>query len=146
MFLKVALEKIRVTRLSDSGANASLREWRLSEDHATSFSMRIFSALYAAMVFLSVTSCAHKDLAKNSPPMGQTKSEIVETFGSPERSWRSDGKDHWFYSNSSKILTFEKGVLISIRSPESPVELEDLENELRKLKDSKAEKFETLSD
>lgn len=84
--------------------------------------------------------------------MGKSKSLVVESLGSPERSWRKDGKDYWYYNPSANqseervILVFENGVLVDRVQPGKDSDFSELEAELKKLKPEKSEEFETLSE
>lgn len=113
-------------------------------------------------VFLSsflLASCSHSRWKPSDVPLGKSKSIIVESLGSPQRTWRKDGKDYWYYNPSTDdksqrvIFVFESGRLVEkvragavgIPSAEA-ADFEELEAELKKLKPQSSENFETLSD
>lgn len=101
-----------------------------------------------------VIQCSHGRWKPSEVPLGQSKSTVVEKLGSPDRSWRYQGKDHWYYNASPEqeseklILVFENGVLTEKLQPgASDKEFEELEEELKKMKSDKTPgKFETLSE
>lgn len=91
-------------------------------------------------------------------PIGKSKSIIVESLGSPKRTWRKDGKDYWYYNPSAEdksqrvILVFKEGRLIekvqagALTSGSGPSDFEELEAELKKLRPQNSQDFETLSE
>jgi len=86
--------------------------------------------------------------------MGESKSVIVEEYGSPERTWRASGKDYWYYNARSNhpeermILVFENGNLVEKVRPGASTKFDALEADLEKLSREKSTKgkFQTLSD
>lgn len=109
-----------------------------------------FQCVLLASVFL--IACSTVGVKPNDLSVGAKKSVVVETLGSPDRSWRKDGKDFWFYGPHSAdpqekmILVFENGVLSEKHKPGDADDFQELEAELQKLKNPKSEKFETLSE
>lgn len=99
-----------------------------------------------------LTHCSHSRWKPQTAPIGKSKSLVVESLGSPERSWRKKGKDYWYYNPNSDhaadkaILVFENGVLIERIQPGKDTDFNELEAELKKLKPQDPGKFETLSE
>ena len=104
------------------------------------------------IVFAFFTGCAQWSVKPAAVPLGKSKSSVVETLGSPDRSWRKDGRDYWYYHPLSEdpgekaILIFENGTLTDKVQPGREAEFNELEMELKKLKPQTKDSFETLSD
>lgn len=111
--------------------------------------MKFRCVLLASVLMIA---CSNLGMKAGEIPTGTQKSAVVETLGGPDRSWRKDGKDFWYYSPHSKderekmILVFENGSLVEKLRPGEGGDFQELEVELQKLKNPNSEKFETLSD
>ncbi|HAG91524.1 MAG TPA: hypothetical protein DCL41_06615 [Bdellovibrionales bacterium] len=114
--------------------------------------MKLFCALLASLIF---ASCSTSPRYARTSNIGVSKSAVVEEFGSPARTWRTGGRDHWYYNaNSSRaedkiILIFENGVLVEKVQPGISSKFDRLEQELEQSKSQKKKnpgKFKTLSD
>ncbi len=108
--------------------------------------------LCVLLTSLALLHCAQAPWKPSEAPIGESKSLIVETLGGPQRSWRKDGRDYWFYELSGSqpseraILVFENGVLVQKLRPGQNPNFEELEAELKKLQPQSPKEFETLSE
>ena len=111
--------------------------------------MKLGCVFLASLIFISCSSSTKKI---GEAQVGWQKADVLDAFGSPDRTWRSNGIDHWYYNPKSStqedrlILIFEEGRLVKKRRPGQDEDLEQLEKELKDLAPKPTGSFNTLSE